>query len=151
MIYKIFLTRVYLNSKVNFKVSGSWWWLRVKIFWPGSSQFFVSQVSSGQPSLFLVWVWKISPKNSLQVKKNLFSSGQKVLGSKTGQPQHQISIPAAWVQLPPSGVTYLKWPLEKCVPYPNTICNSYNRNWKKALTEQIFLISLNNSLFSSFL
>jgi len=60
-------------------------WVWVKIFWPGSGQFFVARVRSGQPSL--VWVWKISPKNHkifnfcLQIKTNLIGSGQKVLGS----------------------------------------------------------------------
>jgi len=54
----------------------------------GSDQIFVARVRSGQPSL--VWVWKISPNNpkfsifSLRIKK--IWAGQKVPGSKTGEP-----------------------------------------------------------------
>jgi len=43
----------------------------------------------GQPFMVWVWVWKISPKTSnfsIFNQKNIFGSGQKVPGSKVGQP-----------------------------------------------------------------
>jgi len=61
----------------------------------GSKNFHPGQVRSGQPFMVWVWIWKISPNNvkffkfsifSFRVKKNLFGSGQKVPGSKAGQP-----------------------------------------------------------------
>jgi len=57
----------------------------VKNFWPGSGQFFVACVRSGQP--FMVWVWisKISIF-SLRVRQNCFGSGRKVPGSMPSRP-----------------------------------------------------------------
>jgi len=66
-----------------------WWWVRVKNFLPGSGQFLVSRFSH---LWFEFGFGKISLKMSnfsifsLQVKKNLLGSGQKVPRSRAGQP-----------------------------------------------------------------
>jgi len=58
--------------------------------WVRSDQFFVAQIGLGQPSL--VWVWKISLKNTKFLnfcrlgQKNLFGLGQKVPRFKLGRP-----------------------------------------------------------------
>jgi len=38
------------------------WWVWVKNFWPRLGLFNFMLLGSGQPSLFWVWVWKISPE-----------------------------------------------------------------------------------------
>jgi len=78
--------------------------LSVVVMGPG--QKLLTQVGSGQSSMVLVLVWKISPKNVKifnffpSVKKNLFGSGQKVPARKAGRPliYYRSKASSGWVR-----------------------------------------------------